>query len=253
MKLQALTKYRLNELRHSELEKLRDIFRKEEDIEIFLLDNGWTELGKGAFSKVYGHPSSRMVIKVLMRMINMKTESARCGLQWIRYCHQNHHSNNHLMRVYYVQTQKLMKKSGWNGTKYFVVMEKLQPFRDAKELWSLFNLKTGDNEKLIQYNAYMAACIFSFSGSVYLNMGREKLYQLIDDYANIHPENPGKAISDSDVLFEAIQNGFPLAKAVYAMMEISGNSNCMQDIHMSNIMLRPGTKDLVITDPLQDE
>ena len=249
----------LTELKHSELENLVATIDAGENIYEWMQINGWADIGDSgtSYSNVYGKSSSPWVIKVLRNAAAMQgDENSRCGLQWLRLANKNHGSNPHLPKVAFVKSIKSDDYAG-GGRTYIAVMEKLVP---AKKInW---RKGFGINTKL---DAHHAATLLRLDVARAGDEDLEK--ENIETVLNFYPALNDKvsnahgvrgyrmnhweikqAIEWHDVFGKAVNDGYPLAVALNYALNLG--EHCRMDLHVYNTMARPGTGDLVITDPV---
>jgi len=250
-----------------------------------LLTNGWAQIGDDdtAYSNVYGKDGSPWVVKILKVTRNAATNSNfQCAMQWYRYCLKNWQSNPHLPRIPFVKT---MRESIVTGMLSYVVMiERLGEFNQAYE-WR----REDPVDNAIMF-AIMAAVISLYGGwykdddmnRVFTTLLRmltdQELISLVDKYSkgffgvyggSMHEQGSDgwfdsltKAMLASGGLTEIatmIERGIDVAakqgnKMAIAMEQIhkAGEDNgCEIDFHVGNVMVRPSTNELVITDPVK--
>lgn len=222
----------LNELKASELDDMRQMLDSGEDVFGWLKSNGWRKIGeRSRNSHVLANPSSPYIIKILKESKMMRGRpEVRCGVQWLRYCNKNWQSNPHLPRVYYVQTAP---DPEWrNATMYLAVMERLDEF-DVERLYAGM-----DDRQRAQMAAFMWVLVNA--------LGRDQ----------VMPPNASLGLLDAierNAKRVAAENAdHPLMQAKQAIMKIMAGSGCMDDLHAENVMMRPGSGELVISDPLDE-
>lgn len=258
----------LLELQVRELEELRrkDEVQDSSEIFLWLSDNGWRRIGDQytSYSNVYGKADSQWIIKVLRQGKDMRNSpAARCGLQWLRYAQKNWITNPHLPKVSFVKTIKVMD----GDVIYVAVIEKLEEIDENEALSPILDMEDG-REK-----SYYAASLARLGFMEYDILAKAMYFSWIEDPNNLAyvmqyvPEeerNNAKEIQRilfnnirlrasnmyPEVMDKAIQMRHPLALAVNKALTLSNDSGCDLDMHRGNIMKRPGTGELVITDPV---
>ena len=242
-----LIEAQLNELKSSQLDELKKVFDQGrfERVDHWLDENGWEQLGEGSFSMAYSNPSSPYVIKFLKEGLSMRDNSEnRCQLNWLRYSNKNWMSNPHLPRVYYIKTAR---EKNWDDaytgdTGYMVVMERLGKVMNAYQGM--------DDEK-----RDTLASLLSHSMA-----GEPESYMpfiAADPESDENPRDVENRYFDAryrqsrDVHRQQQQSGDfqQLAQTFQMMQDMLRNSGCHSDLHDENIMVRPGTNELVVNDP----
>jgi hypothetical protein len=242
--------------------KLKTV-RSSHEIFGWLEDNGWKRIGDmhTSYSRVYSKPSSPWIVKVLVEGRNMRGDpSMRCGLQWMRYAQKNHTTNPHLPKVAYVQTIDTEE-----GTAYLAVVEKLEESDANTLLRPLLDMPDGAEK------AYYAASLVMLGKAqyqytvdamlpYYLSM-EGNLDRLHDEFAERGYDSRSysmdalkKAIRPDhifrEILRDALNAGYPLANAIAKARNLADAGGCGTDFHGGNVMIRPGTNDVVMTDPV---
>lgn len=255
----------------------------------WLEDNGWEQIGSEgtAYSIVYGKESSSWVIKILKSPLPMKEEfHLRCGLKWLRLSQKYNHSNPHLPKVAFVKSfvapearSTMDAYSTSPGRTYVAVIERLEELMGSKK--SIHEKGYRGNVIL---DAYHAASIYKLEISSYGGVydGRmEAVLKVLDAYPEYkkqvlswHNELPTPEVFDRhsfrDKVFmlsnkakysdfipiimdeafkDAVKAKFPLAEAVNMAIGLEMRDGCLNDFHAGNVMVRPSTGQLVITDP----
>lgn len=248
-----------------------------------LLSNGWAQVGDEdtAYSDVYGKSGTPWVVKILR--VSRKGETSerfQCAMQWYRYCLQNWQSNPHLPRIPFVKTLKETKTTGQRS--YVVMIELLEEFDvssyewrreepvDNAIMWSVMASVAG----LYDNRWYDQADLEKAFTTLLRLLSEEEILSLVNKYGERFYDEFGGGQSEqgSDGWYESLTNtmlatggfmeisllmeqGMKIAaergnKMAIAMKQVH-ESGCEVDMHIGNVMVRPSTNELVVTDPVQ--
>ncbi len=261
---------KIQELQQREIEHLRTA-KHGSKLDDYLTQNGWNELtyGATAYSNVWEKSGSKWIIKILRQSVE-PTPAFKCAVQWLRWAQKNHHTNPHVPVVAYVKTVPGEFEEGERA--YMAVMERLidsdsydwEPSGNRREdtfmvacqyylglsgtlKWTEESLDTvfmdiiaevGGTDEIIKATKYMGHTS-DFDGS---ESSEEYLRWLsvMSRKTDIRPN-----LARRMVRYGAFK-GHPLSKVISTIMDMG----CRLDFHSGNVMVRPGTNTLVITDPV---
>ncbi len=249
-----------------------------------LYENGWEEIGEeSAYSDVYGKSGSPWVVKVLRDAQHAHDNDFMCAMQWYRYCLNNWQSNPHLPRIPFVKTLRESSVRGEQGYHTYVVMvERLDDF-DGFEfewqrddpienavMWSVMGEFVGFHGNWASEEQTTEAVI------TILRMMPEHLVRRYYDGEPRYHEYISRSEFGSDVWYETLAEaimgsgspmtlrllafdgtmltaakGHILTQTLKVVNDMSRKSGCELDLHSGNVMVRPSTGELVITDPVQ--
>lgn len=203
---------RLDELKPSHAKGLRDMGEKDADaLHGFLQQHGFKELGNGLYSSVWGSQNSNAVVKVTHGV------GDKCWLSFAETIGK--HPNKHFPKISKVQVYTDQSTQKPN---FYCFMERLT---------DIFDMPITDDD------VELAAFLLGHFGIQV--MPPPKIAELLG--SNITPsvlKDVGQSYRDANSLLETIeflQSNIPHA--------------CRWDLHDGNIMWRPSTNTLVITDP----
>lgn len=189
-----------------------------------LHSSGWRRLGSGTKASVYGKIGVSYVIKVYY--------DDMCYDRFLDYVEQNSDD------PYLIKIKKRIRADDYG----IVALERLDPITGrygwedilAKLLGTVFSTMEVGN--------------YSFDETI---EGVRKKYQfkydrIPDDWKTKEDFRANKRVD------YFIESYLPLFKSMYNLKKYleSIESHCQYDTHLGNIMIRPGTKDYVISDPL---
>lgn len=224
----------IKEMKQAELQAMRDVMKSGGDVNQWLLDNNWSLIDRGKYSKVYENSNSPFIIKALLGRgltINKKSLRLRCALSWMRFSQKNFHKNKHLPRIYYVQTYTKPKTNryGTNKTRYFVVMEKLQSSKGVQ--WEQIFSTLDDIVAVYFMSIYLFNDIWGPEKGIELPQLIQTKHQM--SIPNFVKKNAteGHELSTVSLYVKAIQSSF----------------DCVNDLHFGNILMRGNVP--VINDP----
>jgi hypothetical protein len=196
---------------------------------------------------VYSNPSSPYVIKFLKEGVSMRDhKDNRCQLNWLRYSNKNWMSNPHLPRVYYTKTAREKNRDDeyTGNTGYMIVMERLGTVMNAYQGMDdekrdtlaslLMHTMTGEPESFMP---------FIDADPESDEDPRDVEDRYFDDRYKQSREVHRQQLEGGD--FQLLAQTFQL---LHDMLRKSG---CHTDLHSDNIMVRPGTNELVINDPFE--
>jgi len=186
----------------------------------FLKKKGLKNLGSGAFSVVYGRPSSNRIIKISII-------SDRCWLSFANWAISQ--NNPHLPKIYHLESYSVITKSHStrSGKKtipvFFAVMEKL----DALDVETIFTI----DEAYMPFLAYV----------------HKKGH---GDWDGLLGNIEWGKYGGKRKLIEASKKD-PIVK-LFQRIEKKWKT-CFGDLKLDNLMIRPSTGEIVITDPVYSE
>jgi len=235
-------------------------------VQEMLFSKGWKPLGYLSFySSVYENPNSPFIIKILSSGRNMRDDKySRCALQWLRYCSRNP-SNPYLPRIHYLKT--VSNPANKDLTRYIIVMERLEEVKENLR-FDLQNENDVIESALLYTNMRDERSASLVIGMNLINWAKRT--DVVDDNLKsqiAEIEASKRSLYDIEVIEameERLQNktiraiydylldhtDHPLAKALEAMRVIMEKNSCGNDLHHQNLMYRPSTGTLVLTDPL---
>jgi len=220
-------------LKHKELSLLTTDWTSYPELRQFLRKHKFRAMGSGAFSTVYSKLGYPTIIKV-------SGEEDKCWLKYASYAIEEQHDNPYVMRVKWVKKYKtrntadtIYDDSTKPATLFVSGIEKLVPI----------------NTKIIKTvpDIVPLAWLFMDDTGTLGAFEREEyaIYDRLNKSFNFDAEHDN---------YDAAQNflnqnkNHPFLKAVSEIKKL--NRNCRSDLHLNNIMYRPSTNNLVITDPL---
>lgn len=261
---------KIQELQQRDLEHLRTAEHGSK-LDDYLVQNGWKEISYGttAYSNVWVKPESKWVIKILRESVE-PTPAFRCAIRWLRWAQKNHHTNPHVPVVAYVKTVPGEFVEGERA--YMAVMEKLEDAMTYE--WE----SSGDKKK----DAFMMAgqYVLGLTGilkwteesldTVFMDIIAEvggaaeiikaKEHMGFPDFEGVeHGEEYLRWLSVMSrktgirqdlakrMMLNGARKGHQLSQIVNSIMGMEG---CRLDFHAGNVMVRPRTNTLVITDPV---
>jgi len=289
MKLLQLLERRLDELQeigdpsHMTSRELRNEL---EDNGWAKIDNGDT-----AYSNVYGKNGSPWVVKILkVSRIGKTSTRFQCAMQWYRYCLNNWQSNPHLPRIPFVKTLRAtaigddgQRKIAKEHVSYVVMLERLEDFYVDHYEWR----REDPLDNAIMFS--VMAAVAGIYDHNWMNdedvqrvfpvllrlMPEEDLMSLfnsikqhawVDDSFEFGSEEwfasfsktllQHGGFSDIGLMMErgievGVKYGNPMAIAMEQIHKAGEDNGCEIDLHLGNVMVRPSTGELVITDPVQ--
>ena len=196
----------------------------------YLERKGLKQLGEGAFAVVYGRPRANRVVKISMTQ-------DRCWLEYANWAMGQQHKNPHVPDIHHLESYALEQQNGREIPVFFAVMERLLPFEEKN-----INFKDKSNIALLAYLTQHEG--FGHLSKMRYGVGWKKNpFQTPNDFWDPDPkyvnkvEKLAKKGKTHDVikLFKQVENKW---------------AGCNGDFHDGNIMIRPGTGEFVITDPL---
>lgn len=261
-----------------------------EELEYELMQKGWKVISDDSYySNVFGKDSSPWVVKILRNPklvrpmsdggLGDSAQNFVCAMKWYRYCLQNWESNPHIPRIPFVKTLD----EGDGSRSYVVLIEKLKAIDLSTYKWKsdeqVANIATWSFLHNLDFYtdrpAGMSAAVDMTIIESILRLIPNKvvLKSLFDMFASGGRQNFAPALDDDQIYSwlasripghesamgmminagMAITNKFgnPLAQAYTDIKAMSGANGCLMDLHDENIMVRPSTNELVITDPVQ--
>lgn len=242
----------LTELKQSTLTDLRRIFKsgRFEQVGYWLASNGWKtdEAHEGYYSKVYLNPQSNLVIKMLKQGLAMREmDEMRCQLNWLRYANKNWQDNPHLPRVHYIQTaqEKDIDHEDTGNTGYLVVMERLEKARDPYA--GMSDEDRDDFASMLSVHMHGEPHEYM----PYIEQPKDDWTMTPQEYELAHHSRlmgRGRSTYQRQLGGGKYQQ---LAQALEAMDKMRRRFGCHGDLHSGNVMLRPGTNELVVNDPFE--
>ena len=210
-----------------------------------LRKQGLKNLGKGQFAVVYGRPGSGRVVKV-------SKKEDYCWLQYAEWCMKQR--NPHVPVIYHLESYEVSIDDTERPNPYirfpsdtppeektkgvpvfFAVMESLNPFK-------LANIDIKANLPLLAY-------LSEYVDGVHVpeEVFAQALGVPLPTYGDRDPEQSNKFWRKIDKLTQqgSKHAAVKLFKKVEHMWE-----RCSGDMHDGNLMIRPSTGEIVITDPI---
>jgi hypothetical protein len=195
----------------------------------------------------------------------------QCTIRWLRWAQKNHHTNPHVPVVAYVKT--LPSEYAGSDRAYMAVMERLEDVMTYK--WE----RSSDKKD----NAFTMAAQYTLGLSGILNWTEESLDTVfMDIIAEVggateiikakghmgYPDFEGPEHGEEYLRWLSVMSrktglrnnlakkmighgtneGHQLSAIINSVLNMSG---CKQDLHAGNVMVRPSTNTLVITDPVK--
>ena len=228
-------------------------------VQEMLFSKGWRPLGNMSFySAVYENPNSPFIIKILSDGWDMRNDkSSRCALQWLRYCSRNP-TNPYLPRIHYLKT--VSNPANKDLTRYLIVMERLEEL-DGVGAQRNWNPDLQNENDVIETALLYTRMRDERSSRIVIGMGlinwakrtnvvNDDLKSMLGDVEELGIDwlKDKIIVSIHDYLLDHTDH--PLAKALEAMRVIMEKNGCSNDLHHQNLMYRPSTDTLVLTDPL---
>jgi len=250
-----------------------------------LRDNNWKPIGTdSAYSDVYGKAGSPWAIKILRVSESGRSNTKfQCAMQWYRYCLKNWQSNPHIPQIAFVKTLVDPTEKGGNFRNYVVMMELLEnfdernwqtgdPMHDMVMLALLIDFhgsalarNTNGPEELVEPIAAALKAIpernalnyhddrtTGFDGRHFAQdaeQGSDEWYRgIATSMANTSDPRWLRQLA-REIYVTAIKNGNKLAQTIQMVKGLEGE--CSVDLHGNNVMTRPSTGELVITDPVR--
>lgn len=227
------------------VEKIHELMKK--------IDPDVSFLGRGGFGTVYSKPDSNSVIKV--------AEYDRYALLYLKWCIENQ-DNPHVPKIYALYYPNTLKDGNMH-TSFYVIMEKLTPVVSSRYKWSANDLPWFYHVMLHRFNRLDENLDVEFfqmlrdAGVSEENIETISMTQpdrntiawwplVAKKLKELEPQlvaNIEKKM-DQDRLVEILRFVELMPRKVdYAVWKIAP---------FSNIMQRPSTGELVVTDPLAD-
>lgn len=192
------------------------------DLEQEFIDNGGEVLGTGAGGTAYTHPSWNYILKTF--------SGDYCYLRFARFAANNQRPS---YPRFIGGVQKVIPHFArhWSQENiYLIRMEKLTPIDRADELYHQF--------KMLMREVITAHSIKNANNDILSIQDLHSIVMKYYDTDNFGFEEYGKNV------MEAIKGFYEFFKNPKVM------NNCRLDLHSANVMTRPSTGQLVITDPL---
>ncbi len=263
---------KIRELQQRDLEHLRTAEHGSK-LDDYLAQNGWENISGGdtSWSDVWGKPGSKWVIKILRRSTESGGTDFQCAVRWLRWAQKNHHANPHIPVVAYVKTVPGEFVEGERA--YMAVIEKLV-HSDS------YDWEPSGNRK---EDAFMVACLYvlglTHSGGGWSDVALDRVFmdiiaevvggtdeikdaveymgkpsydgpENVEEYLRWLSEMSRKTGTRTNLARRMVRygafKGHQLSKVMSGIMDMG----CMLDFHSGNVMVRPGTNTLVITDPV---
>lgn len=197
---------------HHERELLKTQWKSPSDLKRWLRKNGFELLGDGFFAEAWAFPNHKRILKI------SKIQD-QCWIRYAKWLMEASRRNPHLLRVDWVKQYKCTKKP----QKYFLaVMERLKPFR-----YNEFAQLNEEDHMILYYRDLLPDDIPYLEK---MNLQRLSKEYTEEDHARIRRSK--------------------LYKTLTGVRKIAGtDGKCSFDLHNENIMWRPSTKSVVVTDP----
>lgn len=184
----------------------------------WLTKAGFQELGSGAYASVFHNPSHKRVVKV-------SNESDRCWTEFAMWVLNKPDPGPHLPNIAWIHQYG----DPWKGDKRFfiTVMEKLRPL-------TIDDLKKLDPIELI-YLSQKTDVLGYISGGKAMDKKLEKFYE--------------KMQKSPQQLLDMYREKYTPLIDVLRILQGTKGSFCSMDLHDENLMIRPSTGEIVVTDP----
>jgi len=275
---------RLTEAMLLELQEIGDPSRMtSKELKNQLEDAGWAKVDDGdtAYSNVYGKEGSPWVVKIL-KVMRRGSASTRfqCAMQWYRYCLKNWQNNPHLPRIPFVKT---LIEGSRDVRSYVVMLERLEEFYVDHYEWR----REDPLDNAIMFSVMAAvAGLYEFNWmddedvqkvfpTLLRILSEEDLMSLVSSIQQhawidetLEPGSDEWFASFSKALLQhggfseigkmmekgiavGVERGNLMAIAMEQIHKAGEDNGCEIDLHIGNVMVRPSTNELVITDPVQ--
>lgn len=186
------------------------------EIEKILLDNGFSEIGKGSSAKVFSHPTKDFIYKVF--------DNDNAYSAYIQYCLQ-HQENPHIPRIVKQpkEFKKFFKHADKQNTFTVIRLERLHHLDG--DLKDFYNVRLQYN--IVMYRKFGAQQLFRD------HYDDTKYYRGITQYLNAYPQ-------------------FQFKQVFETLIDVFNTIGYFPDISPSNFMQRQDNT-VVIIDPVAEE
>ena len=220
---------RINEISKSDIKQFGSRgWRSPSAIRHFLAKEGYKELGSGAFGEAWAKPRSKFVIKISRR-------EDECYLRFAHWA-MKQKNNPYIPKIKFLKTYRGRAEEidGSDDAKLFITaIERLNELREDYKLKDF----TWTHRQLPML-AWMSHT---------LQKG-EFDNQFIETYKNTFPNvEPAQMVRDMRKYNEKFKSS-KMART-YNEIRMMFATTCGMDLHLGNMMMRPGTKQIVFTDP----
>jgi hypothetical protein len=205
------------------------------EIRMFLRDNGYKKLGAGVYAEVWKSPTSPEVVKI-------SKEEDQCWIRYVKWI-QKQGNNKYLPDIKSFREYELKLNNGKTANMFIAVVETLEDATAYKDELRK-RIKQKETLKDIAEWVWLQNAKWNgFGSTIHHLMYNSPLLNSDERFKNLDANQRAEKLLK---MFGQTQ----IAKTHSKIKRELSGAGCEDDLHFGNLMYRPLTKNLVITDPL---